>query len=206
MTALLLHSFTKSRDRSTHFPHGKKPGWQFPRRIRPFVNGLGAGLLLMGSLGCDRAALEAAAGWEVYHNDRYDYAFLFPEGWVPTLSPTNQDGQAFSPPDQLDVEIRGWATSDLSEAGLNNELEQIEPEIALPNFTTDQGLAGYLEVEVGPEVSTMTLLLSQNELNYYWQGRSPSDQFAEYYQLFDYVARHYQIELVETEFDPYDFP
>jgi len=65
--------------------------------------------------------------------------------------------------------------------------------VVAPNFVTQQGLQGLLHVEVGAEVSFITLTLIQNGVMYSWQGRSPSDQFAKYYEFFNYVAGQYRI-------------
>ena len=48
-------------------------------------------------------------------------------------------------------------------------------------------------IEVGQEVSSMTLTLTQGQVKYYWQGRSQSQEFQDYYRLFYYIAQQYRI-------------
>ena len=50
-----------------------------------------------------------------------------------------------------------------------------------------------LVVEVGQQVSSMTLTLTQGQVKYYWQGQSNSQEFQNYYRLFYYIAQQYRI-------------
>ncbi len=132
--------------------------------------------------------------WEIYYNPRYDFEFPYPSTWIAAPPPTNRDGQAFVDPRYSDVEIRGWANQRLNSA--QTLPFEASPPVERPvsqNFVTNQGLAGELQVEIGPESSAMTLTLVQGNVTYRWQGRSPSHQFANYYQFFDYVARQYRV-------------
>jgi hypothetical protein len=62
------------------------------------------------------------------------------------------------------------------------------------NFKTAQGVSGVLVVEVGSLTSSMTLTLQQGQVKYYWQGRSNSEEFDNYYRFFYYIAQQYRIE------------
>jgi hypothetical protein len=62
-----------------------------------------------------------------------------------------------------------------------------------PNFQTAQGISGVLLVEVNQQVGSMTLTLTQGQVKYYWQGRSKSQDFQDYYRLFYYIAQQYRI-------------
>jgi hypothetical protein len=156
------------------------------------LSGLTALALLSG---CDRLLREQVSGWTVYENDRYEFEFPRPNNWTVSLLPSNQDGRAFIHPEDEAVEIRGWA----SQIRLPAEPQPIPTPIPAPgvNFTTEQGLAAKLNVEIGRETSAMTLTLTLGGIVYNWEGRSPSDQFAEYYPLFNYIASQYRVD-VET--------
>jgi hypothetical protein len=142
--------------------------------------------------GCNSSDFGQTSSWQTYRNPRYDFEFLYPEGWMPAAMPANEDGQAFIEPDNPAIEMRGWGSQIPLANGSNQEKlgEDLDME---QNFVTEQGLSGHLEVEISSETSSMTLALQHENVIYYWQGRSPSDQFAEYYRLFDYVARQYRV-------------
>ncbi len=109
--------------------------------------------------------------------------------------PTNRDGEAFVDPRNPDVQIRGWASQlrlPLDTEGLTSP--SARPPASGVNFTTAQGLAALLQVDVGEEVSLMRLTLTLNGVEYNWEGQSPSDQFSEYYPLFNYIASQFQVQ------------
>jgi hypothetical protein len=149
------------------------------------------GLTLVGLLsGCQRSELPLASDWQVYHNPRYDFEFPYPQAWVAASPPDNQDGRIFQDPKNPAAEIRGWAGY--------NVRDTISPQVASPqplkpNFKTRQGIVGELKVELGAETSSMTLVLEQDDIRYYWQGRSPQQQFDDYYRMFYYIASQYRI-------------
>ncbi len=121
----------------------------------------------------------------LYKNPRYGFTFPYPQGWEAQSPPENQDGQTFIHPDNREVQIQGFVRSQL--AG-----EQMEPPF---NFVTNQGIKGVLTPEIGATTSTLTLRMIDNQRYYVWQGRSPSTQFAQYYPLFEQIAREYTIPL-----------
>jgi|GEM_PF-1191758 len=162
---------------------------------------VGIALFILLLLGCQSSNLDASVRWKTYRNPRFSFEFPYPSHWIPSQMPDNRDGQAFSAPHQLGVEIRGWASQGMSSAQVEPH-DFLQPEILEPfqeNFRTLQGVAGALEIEVGVEMSRMRLRLIQDSVEYNWQGRSPSQQFADYYRLFYYVASRYQIKSQGTE-------
>jgi len=142
--------------------------------------------------GCSQPGGKLARTWDVYQNERYGFEFPYPSNWVAAPLVANQDGQTFSDPQNPAVKILGWASQVSLEPDNLSGLVQKNVVVA-PNFVTQQGLQGLLHVEVGAEVSFITLTLIQNGVVYSWQGRSPSDQFAKYYEFFNYVAGQYRI-------------
>ncbi len=129
----------------------------------------------------------------MYHNPRFGFEFPYPSNWVTGPMPDSRDGQTFSDPTSPTVEIRGWAGFNLEEFKSPNTAQPLKQ-----NFTTAQGLTGDLEVEVGTQISMMTLILNQGSLRYYWQGRAPSKQFAEYYRFFYYSASQYRLPVARS--------
>ena len=134
---------------------------------------------------CQSSNQNPSAGtWKIYHNQRYGFEFPYPSNWVVAPMPANGDGQAFSNPLQVEVEIRGAAGYRLPEnRGVHQKLPYKQPKVSIQNFTTQQGLTGELQVEVGTEISSMRLTLTQGKVLYSWQGQAPNKQFADYYQI-----------------------
>ncbi|BCL35276.1 hypothetical protein [Nostoc sp. MS1] len=128
--------------------------------------------------------------WKTYSNSRYGFEFPYPSNWNPLNAPTNDDGIAFVSPKNSDVEIRGWASNQLSKP-INGDGESETS--GSYNFQTTQGLRGWLLVETGNTVSSMKLTLNQNQVEYHWQGKSPSQDFANYHPLFYYIAQQYRV-------------
>ena len=140
--------------------------------------------------GCTGSNLGSSPTWKTYTNGRYGLEFPYPSNCTALPPPDNNDGQAFVSPQNPEVEIRGWAGNRLPEW----EMKQKNAKTSMnPNFKTAQGVSGQLAVEVGAEVSSMTLTLTQGQVRYYWQGRSPSQQFDDYYRFFYYIAEQYRI-------------
>lgn len=158
-------------------------------RLRQFfytkINWFSAAIALLLILyGCFTPSLDVTdMTWKIYKNSRYGFEFPYPSNWKTLATPTNADGIVFVSPKKNTVEIRAWAS--------NQILESIAPE--KPNFQTTQGLTGILAVEVGNSVSSMTLTLTQNQVKYNWQGRTPSQEFQNYYPLFYYIAQQYRV-------------
>lgn len=128
--------------------------------------------------------------WKTYTNSRYGFEFPYPSNWTALTAPENNDGIAFVSPQNNTVEIRGWAVNQLPESLSKNQ--DFEKAIK-PNFQTTQGISGVMLVEVGQQVSSMTLTINQGQVKYYWQGRSQSQEFQDYYRLFYYIAQQYRI-------------
>lgn len=156
------------------------------------------GLLALVVTGCSLPHLDPANTWKIYRNPRYGFEFPYPADWLPSRPPTNRDGQSFISPRNAQVEIVGWASQVLPGSATSRHIGTTNTPTGKQNFTTAQGLAGEVAVDVGPEISSLTLTLVQGQIVYNWQGRSPSAQFPDYYQFFSYVASQYQV-LQETE-------
>lgn len=122
--------------------------------------------------------------WQTYRNDRFDFEFPYPADWVKGTPPENGDGVTFSDPKNPQVMIRGWA---------NLMRPSRKPKATpAPNFKTEQGVPGRLEIKVENQ-SSFTVTLYQNNVEYNWQGTAPNQQFGSYYRFFDYVASRYRI-------------
>lgn len=128
--------------------------------------------------------------WKTYKNSRYSYEFPYPSNWNRSITPTNDDGIALVSPKNKSVEIRAWASNQLPES-ISPDSKNLNSQET--NFQTIQGVKGQLVVGVGNAVSTMTLTLNQNQVRYNWQGKSPSQEFPNYYPLFYYIVQQYRI-------------
>ncbi|BAY77014.1 hypothetical protein NIES25_34720 [Nostoc linckia NIES-25] len=131
-----------------------------------------------------------AITWKTYSNSRYGFEFPYPSNWTSLAAPENDDGIGFISPENKTVEIRGWASQQL----LNSIDKSRESRKKIQsNFQTAQGISGVLVVEVDRQATSMTLTLTQNQVKYYWQGRSNSQEFPNYYRFFYYIAQQYRI-------------
>lgn len=160
---------------------------------RSAVTGLVMTALLSG---CRPSELQPATNLETYYNPRYGFEFPYPRRWIAAEPPTNQDGQAFNDPKNPEVEIRGWAGYRVSSGGKHRKHKKSkkdESESLKQNFTTQQGVTGELEVNLGPKISSMKLTLVQGKLQYNCYAQSPSDKFADYYRLFYNIATQYKV-------------
>jgi hypothetical protein len=126
--------------------------------------------------------------WETYRNPRYGFEFPYPSNWTPLSSPDNNDGVTFISPQNQNTEIRAWAGKELPKLQNPETIKQIDH-----NFETNQGVSGVLVVEVDQQMSSMTLTITQGQVEYYWQGKSNSKEFQDYYRLFYYIAQQYKI-------------
>ncbi|GAP98158.1 hypothetical protein [Leptolyngbya sp. NIES-2104] len=126
--------------------------------------------------------------WQTYRNPRFGFEFLYPEGWVDSIPPENQDGIAFSDPRNNGFEIRSWAKLMRSTTPAKNS-----PAKPTPNFTTEQGIPGRLEVKVEKQTSTMMLTVYHKDVEYHWRGVAPSSQFGNFYRFFSFIASRYRV-------------
>ena len=162
----------------TSFPDSI-PTALFPR----IASGMAIAVLLSA---CTPTNPTVSTQWNIYQNRRFGFEFPYPPDWVALPPPTNQDGQAFHHPDYPNIEIRGWGRLKLT--GIDEADSPLTS-----NFTTEQGLPALLEVEVGIDESVMRMTLKSGDVIYTWQGRSPKDQFGEYYSLFYAIAQNYRV-------------
>jgi len=141
--------------------------------------------------GCNAPSfINSGVTWKTYTNSRYGFEFLYPSTWTSLPPPENNDGIAFVSPQNTKVEIRGWAGNELPDAIITDKNAK---KTINPNFKTNQGVSGVLEVEVGSQESLMTLTLTTPQVKYYWQGRSPASEFSNYYRVFYYIAQEYRV-------------
>jgi len=167
-------------------------------RVRAFGFGqliITSTLLVILLLGCHSSNLRSQSRWNNYRNPRYGFEFPYPSNWIAFPIPDNRDGRAFRDPQNPKAEIRGWAGNQLSEPKTSSPHSQPKalPRTQRQNFTTAQGLTGKLQVDIDSDTSLMTLTLSQRQVQYNWQGQCNSQQFADYYRFFYYVASQYRL-------------
>ncbi|AFY33985.1 hypothetical protein [Calothrix sp. PCC 7507] len=147
--------------------------------------------LLIMLWGCAASGFNTSGvTWKTYNNSRYSFEFPYPSNWASLPAPDNDDGITFVSPQKNSVQIRSWAGNRLPESLTKNR--DVKTTID-PNFRTVQGVSGVLVVDVDPQVSLMTLTLTQGQIKYYWQGRSQTQEFPDYYNLFYYIAQQYRI-------------
>ncbi len=147
--------------------------------------------LLMMLWGCATPGFNASnVTWKTYTNNRYGFEFPYPSNWDALPPPDNDDGIAFVSPQTKTLEIRSWASNRLSDSISPAENAKITVN---PNFKTAQGITGVMVVEVGQQISSMTLTITQGQVKYYWQGRSQSKDFTDYYRFFYYIAQQYKV-------------
>jgi hypothetical protein len=148
------------------------------------TSGVGVAMIFWG---CNANNLQLQeTRWNIYRNNRYGFEFPYPNGWQLLGNPDNSDGVALVAPNRKNIEIRSYASKSLLKFSNNN----LNP---VPNFQTHQGFSGVLVVEVGEKLTVMKLTITQDELEYYWQGQSASPDFQNYYRLFYYIAQEYKI-------------
>ncbi|MEH2375318.1 hypothetical protein [Nostoc sp.] len=162
------------------------------RRIYRFAASVSGAIALFIILwGCTANDFNAGAiAWKTYSNSRYGFEFPYPSNWTSLAAPENDDGIAFIALQDNSVEIRGWASHQLPNS-ISTDQESMKK--IKSNFQTTQGVSGVMVVEVDQRVGSMTLTLTQSQVKYYWQGRSKSQEFQDYYRLFYYIAQQYRI-------------
>ncbi len=146
--------------------------------------------LLVTLVSCQDTRLSMSS-WKTYQNPRYGFEFPYPSDWIAQPIPSNLNGQAFLGTDQSRLQLRGWAEENLNAARLLSS--KLEKPVSQQNFTTKQGITGRLKVEIGSQLSSIELVIDDGALEYHLQGQATSDQFADYYRFFHYVASHYRI-------------
>ncbi|MBD2496954.1 hypothetical protein [Nostoc sp. FACHB-280] len=151
-------------------------------RYQTVASAIALSLLLSG---CSQPFKVSETQWQTYKNSRYNFEFPYPSNWTVLATPDNDDGVVFVSPRSQKVEIRGWASN----------LSQETKNAIQPNFQTTQGVSGVLLVEVGQQEGSMKLTLTQGKVTYYWQGKSPSQEFSNYYPLFYYIAQQYRVKV-----------
>lgn len=127
-----------------------------------------------------------SSSWQTYRNDRFDFEFPYPAGWVTGIPPENRDGVTFSDPKNPDVTIRAWA--EWRRPGRKSKSKQM----LASNFKTEQGIPGRLEIKVENQ-SSFTVTFYQNNVEYNLQGTASNQQFGSYYRFFNYVASRFRI-------------
>jgi hypothetical protein len=158
------------------------------RVIVALVSGVGTAMIFSS---CSATSFPTSKlAWETYHNSRYGFEFPYPSNWTSLAPPDNNDGVTFVSPQNQDAQIRAWAGNQLPES-ITQDPKTIKT--IDENFQTAQGVSGVLVVEVGEEVSSMQLTITQGQVKYYWQGKSNSKEFRYRYQLFYYIAQQYKI-------------
>jgi hypothetical protein len=134
------------------------------------------------------SVLRPPESWETYQNPQFQFEFVYPNSWTASPATSKGDGQAFTDPKNPAVEVSGWATLKSAAKGAAKS----EPSLA-QNFQTAQGWPGNLRVEIGRDMSVMTLTIQREQIAYGWQGKAPSQDFAAYYPTFAAIARQYKV-------------
>ncbi|MDD1418517.1 hypothetical protein MEO40_05060 [Dolichospermum sp. ST_sed1] len=157
---------------------------QINKALCAIISGVGIGII---SWGCNANNPQIQdTRWNIYRNKRYGFEFPYPHTWQVLRSPDNSDGVVLVSPNQKNVEIRAYASKPLLKSLTKNP----QP---VSNFQTHQGFSGVMAVEVGEKVTVMKLTITQEQLEYHWQGKSDRQDFQNYYRLFYYIAQEYKI-------------
>ena len=161
------------------------------QRIYTSIISLGGKTALLLSLwSCTGSSfLAPKVTWNTYTNSRYGFEFPYPSNWNTLPAKANNDGIVLVSPINNYVEIRSWAAHQLPVL-----IEQNSKITHNPNFKTAQGVSGVLLVEVDQQITSMSLSLTKDEVQYFWQGRSQNEEFSDYYRLFYYIAYQYRIQ------------
>lgn len=124
--------------------------------------------------------------WKTYKNNRYGFEFPYPNTWQELKNPDNSDGVVLVLPNKKNLEIRSYASKPLLKFSRKTQGK-------VYNFRTNQGVFSVLTVEVREKVTVIKLTITQEKLEYFWQGQSDSQEFKKYYRLFYYMAQEYKI-------------
>jgi hypothetical protein len=157
---------------------------QINKALCAMISGVGIGMIVWG---CSANNLQSPdTTWNIYRNKRYGFEFPYPNTWQALENPDNSDGIALVSANKKNVEIRAYASKPLLKYLTKNP----QP---VSNFQTHQGFSGVMAVEVGEKVTVMKLTITQEQLEYHWQGKSDRQDFQNYYRLFYYIAQEYKI-------------
>jgi hypothetical protein len=124
--------------------------------------------------------------WKTYKNNRYGFEFPYPNTWQELKNPDNSDGVVLVLPNKKNLEIRSYASKPLLKFSRKTQGK-------VYNFRTNQGVFSVLTAEVREKVTVIKLTITQEKLEYFWQGQSDSQEFKKYYRLFYYMAQEYKI-------------
>ena len=145
---------------------------------------IGLYLMLWGCIDNDFQVKDVR--WKTYKNNRYGFEFPYPNTWQELKNPDNSDGVVLVLPNKKNLEIRSYASKPLLKFSRKTQGK-------VYNFRTNQGVFGVLTVEVREKVTVIKLTITQEKLEYFWQGQSYSQEFKKYYRLFYYMAQEYKI-------------
>ncbi|MFN5593961.1 MAG: hypothetical protein AN488_10720 [Anabaena sp. WA113] len=145
---------------------------------------IGLYLMLWGCIDNDFQVKDVT--WKTYKNNRYGFEFPYPNTWQELKNPDNSDGVVLVLPNKKNLEIRSYASKPLLKFSRKTQGK-------VYNFRTNQGVFSVLTVEVREKVTVIKLTITQEKLEYFWQGQSDSQEFKKYYRLFYYMAQEYKI-------------
>ena len=145
---------------------------------------IGLYLMLWGCIDNDFQVKDVR--WKTYKNNRYGFEFPYPNTWQELKNPDNSDGVVLVLPNKKKLEIRSYASKPLLKFSRKTQGK-------VYNFRTNQAVFGVLTVEVREKVTVIKLTITQEKLEYFWQGQSDSQEFKKYYRLFYYMAQEYKI-------------
>ncbi|MBD2390230.1 hypothetical protein [Aphanizomenon flos-aquae] len=145
---------------------------------------IGLYLMLWGCIDNDFQVKDVR--WKTYKNNRYGFEFPYPNTWQELKNPDNSDGVVLVLPNKKNLEIRYYASKPLLKFSRKTQGK-------VYNFRTNQGVFSVLTVEVREKVTVIKLTITQEKLEYFWQGQSDSQEFKKYYRLFYYMAQEYKI-------------
>jgi hypothetical protein len=145
---------------------------------------IGLYLMLWGCIDNDFQVKDVT--WKTYKNNRYGFEFPYPNTWQELKNPDNSDGVVLVLPNKKNLEIRSYASKPLLKFSRKTQGK-------VYNFRTNQGVFSVLTVEVREKVTVIKLTITQEKLEYFWQGQSDSQEFKKYYRLFYHMAQEYKI-------------
>jgi hypothetical protein len=145
---------------------------------------IGLYLMLWGCIDNDFQVKDVT--WKTYKNNRYGFEFPYPNTWQELKNPDNSDGVVLVLPNKKNLEIRSYASKPLLKFSRKTQGK-------VYNFRTNQGVFSVLTAEVREKVTVIKLTITQEKLEYFWQGQSDSQEFKKYYRLFYYMAQEYKI-------------